>query len=208
MAPILQKTANQPLRFVAGVDEAGRGSWAGPVVAAAVIWPADKPNLEINDSKQLTSVKREQLFLVVMETAQAVGVGQASVEEIDEVGVGRATHMAMQRAVNNLKIKPELILVDGYKVNFSEVESQGVIGGDGIYLAIAAASIVAKVSRDRMMVELGDKYPMFEFGVHKGYGTALHQEKLRIHGVSLVHRKSFAPIREQIAKKANEITLA
>jgi ribonuclease HII len=170
------------------------------VVAAAVIWPSDNYNLEINDSKTLTPAHRERLFLIVTQTALAVGVGVASVAEVDEMGVGQATYLAMQRAVDNLTPAPEFVLVDGYKVGFAGVESEGVIGGDGIYLPIAAASIVAKVTRDRMMVELGQKYPGFGFEIHKGYGTALHQKGLADCGVSDVHRKSFAPIRQQLER--------
>lgn len=195
LTTIPKDLTKNPKVLVAGVDEAGRGAWAGPVVAAAVIWPADLQNSEINDSKQLTPIAREQLFSIVMENALAVGVGICSEVEIDEWGVGQATHVAMQRAVDSLTTSPELILVDGYKVTFRDLESVGVIGGDGKYLSIAAASIIAKVTRDRLMTELHGKYPRWGFAIHKGYGTALHQERLGIYGVSKIHRRSFSPIK-------------
>lgn len=164
-------------------------------MAAAVIWPTNLQNAEINDSKQLTPLVREQLFSVIMDNAIAVGVGICSEAEIDEWGVGQATHVAMQRAVDEFAEAPGLVIVDGYKVTFRQVESVGVIGGDGEYLSIAAASIIAKVTRDRLMTELHSKYPRYGFAIHKGYGTALHQERLGIYGVSKIHRRSFSPIR-------------
>ncbi len=183
-------------KLVVGVDEAGRGAWAGPVVAAAVIWPERSPgNFGINDSKQLTPQMREQLFEIIMESAVAVGVGMADVKEIDQMGVGKATYLAMHRAVDDLQVKPDFILVDGYKVSFSQAESQGIIKGDSKSISIAAASIVAKVTRDRFMSQLHNKNPRYGFALHKGYGTKVHQERLAVYGVSSLHRKSFAPIR-------------
>lgn len=208
MSPLnLQQEKSQPSKIFVGVDEAGRGAWAGPVVAAAVIWPSQEENLEINDSKQLTPLARERLFLVITQRAVAYGVGMASSKEIDKYGIAPATHMAMQRAVGNLSVSADLILVDGYKVNFEGVESMGVIGGDGIYLPIAAASILAKVTRDRLMTDLHKKYPRFGFAIHKGYGTALHQERLAKYGASAVHRKSFAPIKARLEQTIIETTI-
>lgn len=141
---------------------------------------------------------REQLFLVVQEKAIAVGVGISSVEEIDRVGIGVATNLAMNRAVENLTVKPDVVLVDGYRVEFEGIESIGMIDGDAKCLQIAAASIVAKVTRDRMMIEIAQKYPQYGFEQHKGYGTALHQSAIQKFGVLDVHRKSFAPIRNYL----------
>ena len=183
-------------KVVVGVDEAGRGAWAGPVVAAAVQWPNRTQDQDINDSKQLTPMQREQLFLVVEDKAEAVGIGVASCLEVDQWGVGQATRIAMQRAVDNLGIEVDLVMVDGYKVNFDGVESVGVIKGDSKYLSIAAASIIAKVTRDRMLVSLHNQYPRYGFAIHKGYGTKLHQERLDKYGASREHRRSFAPIKK------------
>lgn len=166
------------------------------MVAAAVIWPEGNQNSIINDSKQLSSAMREQLFLVISEQALAWGVGVASVEEIDQVGIGVATKLAMSRAIDSLSVKPDLVLVDGYRVEFAEVDSIGMVHGDAQCLQIAAASVVAKVTRDRMMMEMSEKYPEYGFDKHKGYGTAMHQRAIREFGVLNIHRKSFAPIRE------------
>lgn len=166
------------------------------MVAAAVIWPEGTENTIINDSKQLSSSMREQLFLVISEQALAWSVGVASVEEIDKLGIGVATKLAMNRAVDSLSIKPDLVLVDGYRVDFSGVDSVGMVHGDAQCLQIAAASVVAKVARDRMMLEMSEKYPEYGFDRHKGYGTALHHSAIRKFGVLDIHRKSFAPIRE------------
>lgn len=205
MEKSLQATGS---KLVVGVDEAGRGAWAGPVVAGAVIWPEGSGDFGINDSKQLTPEKREQMFEIVMETAEAVGVGMASVEEVDSLGVGRATYLAMHRAVDDLQVRPDFIIVDGYKVNFPQAESQGIVRGDGTSISIAAASIVAKVTRDRFMGQLHNQYPKFGFAIHKGYGTKLHQERLSIYGPSKVHRKSFAPIRLLLSSSLSQDELA
>jgi len=190
------------------VDEAGRGAWAGPVVAAAVILPEDLPDkLGINDSKQLTPVQRENLFGTIQKLAVATGVGIVDVLEVDKLGVAQATYVAMQRAVDSLKSKPEFILVDGFKVNFAQAPSSGIIDGDTKSVSIAAASIVAKVVRDRLMVELHRKYPRFGFAIHKGYGTVLHQERIARHGICGAHRKSFAPVKLMLHHKLTQASL-
>lgn len=193
------------IKLVAGVDEAGRGAWAGPVVAAAVILPEQMPEkLGINDSKQLTPAQRDRLFVKIEELAVAVGVGVIAVEEVDKLGVAQATYVAMAQAVDGLRAKPEFILVDGFKVNFAQAPSSGIIYGDQKSVSIAAASIVAKVVRDRLMVELHNKYPRFGFAIHKGYGTALHQERIAKHGICPAHRKSFAPVKIMLHRKLTQ----
>lgn len=181
--------------IVIGVDEAGRGPLAGNVVAAAAILKKYSSDLdEINDSKKLTEKKREKLFDVIMESFY-IGVGEATPEEIDEINILNATFLAMRRALENLKKQcstDHLILVDGnFKIREYEGEQEFVIKGDAKSLSIAAASIIAKVTRDREMIEEGKKYPEYKFEKHKGYGTKLHKEKLLELGVLPIHRKSF-----------------
>lgn len=181
--------------IVIGVDEAGRGPLAGNVVAAAAILKKYSNDLdEINDSKKLTEKKREKLFDVIMENFY-IGVGEATPEEIDEINILNATFLAMRRALENLKKQcstNHLILVDGnFKIREYEGEQEFVIKGDAKSLSIAAASIIAKVTRDREMIEEGKKYPEYKFEKHKGYGTKLHKEKLLELGVLPIHRKSF-----------------
>lgn len=181
--------------IVIGVDEAGRGPLAGNVVAAAAILKKYSSDLdEINDSKKLTEKKREKLFDVIMENFY-IGVGEATPEEIDEINILNATFLAMRRALENLKKQcstDHLILVDGnFKIREYEGEQEFVIKGDAKSLSIAAASIIAKVTRDREMIEKGKKYPEYKFEKHKGYGTKLHKEKLLELGVLPIHRKSF-----------------
>lgn len=181
--------------IVIGVDEAGRGPLAGNVVAAAAILKKYSSDLDdINDSKKLTEKKREKLFDVIMENFY-IGVGEATPEEIDEINILNATFLAMRRALENLKKQcntDHLVLVDGnFKIREYEGEQEFVIKGDAKSLSIAAASIIAKVTRDRKMIEEGKKYPEYKFEKHKGYGTKLHKEKLLELGVLPIHRKSF-----------------
>lgn len=210
----MKKTKNPNLNFekslreegylaVAGVDEAGRGAWAGPVVAAAVVLPFLKRYYGINDSKLLTPKEREQLLKKIYQIAIDVGIGIVEPEEIDEMGVGKATYLAMRRAVGNLSVMPQYILVDGFKVGFAEIPSVGIIDGDCKSISIAAASIVAKVARDRMMVEIHESNPGYNFHIHKGYGTVFHQAKIKELGVCEWHRKSYQPIKASIADRAN-----
>ena len=180
--------------IICGVDEAGRGPWAGPVCAAAVILDSANIPAGLNDSKKLTEAKREKLFPEIMRVAD-VGVGLVSAAEIDEINILQATYLAMNRAVAALKAKPSLALIDGNRAPKLFCATQTIIDGDGKSLSIAAASIIAKVTRDRLMIEMDAVYPAYGFARHKGYGTAAHAAALAKHGPCTEHRKSFAPIR-------------
>jgi ribonuclease HII len=181
-------------RFVCGVDEAGRGPLAGPVVAAAVILQHGRIPRGLNDSKQLTEEDREELFPRILDMAIAVGVGEASVGEIDLVNIRQATHLAMARAVRALMVPAHFALVDGNDAPALPCPCETLVGGDGISLSIAAASIVAKVTRDRMMVALHEEHPGYNWRSNKGYGTADHLAGLRTCGVTIHHRRSFSPV--------------
>ena len=183
------------VKVIVGVDEAGRGPLAGPVVAAACILSRTYINKEINDSKQLSSKKREELFEIIKKDAIAYGVGIVSAEEIDTLNIYEATKKAMKEAINNLKVKFDLILTDAMPLKGFDVEVVPIIKGDAKALPIAAESIIAKVTRDHMMEELGKKYPEYGFEVHKGYGTAKHMEALKKYGpIKGVHRFSYKPV--------------
>ncbi len=177
--------------FVAGVDEAGRGPLAGPVCAAAVIFPKDTIIDGINDSKKLSEKKREQLFDVIINSALAYSIEFVSPEVIDEINIRQATALAMHNAVKNLEKNADFVIIDGNDNIPYEIPYQYVIKGDAKSQTIAAASILAKVSRDRLMVELDKKYPEYDFAKHKGYGTKAHMEAIQKYGVLPVHRKSF-----------------
>ena len=186
---------------IAGLDEAGRGCLAGPVVAAAVILPlqADTPTrfAGVNDSKQLTLLTREHLYAVIYEHALAVGVGFGSVELIDERNILQATKQAMRNALAQLAVLPQALLLDALLLKDIALPQRSLIKGDARSLSIAAASIIAKVTRDRFMVQLHEQYPAYGFAQHKGYGTAMHLAALHEHGVTPHHRRSFAPVRER-----------
>ena len=190
------KTLDGP---VCGVDEAGRGPLAGPVVAAAVILRKGHIPKGLNDSKQLSEEDRESLYPQILEMALAVGVGEASVGEIDLVNIRQATHLAMARAVRALGVPAAFALVDGNDPPALPCRCDTLVGGDGRSLSIAAASIVAKVTRDRMMVTLHDEHPGYNWRNNKGYGTAEHYHGLKAHGVTEHHRRSFAPIHNLLA---------
>ena len=179
------------VRIICGVDEAGRGPLAGPVCAAAVILP---PNAEIpglNDSKKLTDKRRRELFPIIKEQAVAYGIGLASHDEIDEINILQATYLAMERALAQLSVKPELALIDGNRTKDFGIPVQTVIKGDSLSASIAAASILAKVTRDDLMMQYAENYPQYQFDVHKGYGTKAHYEALTAHGPSPIHRMTF-----------------
>lgn len=176
---------------ICGVDEAGRGPLAGPVYAAAVILPQGLVIEGLNDSKKLSEKKRELLYDKVIESAVAWSVGVATEQEIDEVNILQATHLAMKRAVEGLSVKADFALIDGNRMPPLDIAGETVIKGDSLSMSIAAASIIAKVTRDRFMLELDEKYPEYLFAKHKGYGTALHYEMIEKHGISPVHRRSF-----------------
>ncbi|MBQ8494561.1 MAG: ribonuclease HII [Clostridia bacterium] len=178
--------------ILAGVDEAGRGPLCGPVCAAAVVLPPDACIDGINDSKKLTEKKREALFDVITETAVSYGIAFATVEEIEEMNILNATFLAMNRAIAQLTVMPDMVLVDGNRTpNGLLLPSRTVIKGDSLSASIGAASILAKVSRDRLLMEMDAQYPQYGFAKHKGYGTAAHYEALRQYGPSPVHRMSF-----------------
>ncbi|MCI6388008.1 MAG: ribonuclease HII [Ruminococcus sp.] len=177
--------------IICGVDEAGRGPLAGPVYAAAVILPSDCVIEGLNDSKKLTEKKREALFDEIKEKALAYGIASADEKEIDEINILNATFLAMKRAIASLSVRPVLALIDGNQKPHTDIEEVTVIKGDAKSMSIAAASVLAKVSRDRFMLEMAEKYPQYEFARHKGYGTKLHYEKIAQYGVCDIHRRTF-----------------
>ena len=179
------------VRVICGVDEAGRGPLAGPVCAAAVILP---PHLEIpglNDSKKLTDKRRRELFPIIKEQAIAYGIGLASHQEIDEINILQATYLAMERALAQLSVKPELALIDGNRAKDFGLPVVTVVKGDSRSASIAAASILAKVTRDDLMLQAAAEYPQYQFDIHKGYGTKAHYAALTEHGPSPIHRRTF-----------------
>lgn len=180
--------------LVAGVDEAGRGPLAGPVVAAAVILDDRKPILGLADSKVLTARRREQLFDEIRAKALCCSVAEASVEEIDTLNILQATLLAMRRAVEGLRLKPSLVLVDGNRLPVLTMRAEAIVKGDSKVSAISAASILAKVTRDRWCAELDVQYPQYGFAAHKGYGTAEHLKALQAYGACPLHRKTFSPV--------------
>ncbi len=201
--------------YIAGLDEAGRGCLAGPVVAAAVILPLEDDIpvrlTGVNDSKQLTMLTRERLYNVIYQHALAVGIGFGSVELIDERNILQATKQAMRNALTQLSISPQALLLDALLLKDIALPQRSLIKGDCRSLSIAAASIIAKVTRDRFMLQLHEQYPCYGFAQHKGYGTAMHLAALQEYGVTPHHRRSFAPVRErveQLSLFANDIMLS
>lgn len=176
---------------ICGIDEAGRGPLAGPVAAGAVILPKDCEILYLNDSKQLSAKKREELYDIIMEQAIAVGVGIISPKVIDEINILKATYKAMQMAVDSLKVKPDLLLNDAVRIPDIAIKQVPIIKGDAKSVSIAAASIIAKVTRDRMMLEYDKLYPVYHFASNKGYGCAAHMDAIRQYGPCPIHRKTF-----------------
>ena len=179
------------LGYLCGIDEVGRGPLAGPVVACAVILPKDCDILYLNDSKQLTAKKREELYDVIMEKAVSVGIGMAGPQRIDEINILQATYEAMRQAIGNLKVVPQVLLNDAVTIPEVTIPQVPIIKGDAKSISIAAASIVAKVTRDRMMVEYDEVMPGYGFASNKGYGSAAHIEALKKYGPSPIHRASF-----------------
>jgi len=180
--------------LIAGVDEAGRGPLAGPVVAAAVILDEKNPIRGLADSKKLTALRREKLFDEIRAKALCCSIAEASVEEIDRLNILQATMLAMRRAVEGLRLKPAKVLIDGNRIPVMDVLAEAIVKGDALIPAISAASILAKVSRDRWCAELDLAYPQYGFAGHKGYGTAEHLAALRKHGACPQHRKTFSPV--------------
>ena len=181
--------------MIAGVDEAGRGPLAGPVVAAAVILPAEFRHAVLDDSKKLSARKREAIFLELTTDSSVLwSVAIVEAEEIDRLNILRATHEAMRRAIGGLSIVPDHALIDGLPVHPFPIAQTALVGGDGLSLSIAAASVIAKVVRDRLMCKMDNLYPDYGFAKHKGYGTALHLDRLQRYGPCPIHRKSFSPV--------------
>ncbi|HNZ91790.1 MAG: ribonuclease HII [Giesbergeria sp.] len=188
-----------PPGLVAGVDEAGRGPLAGPVVAAAVILDDLHPIAGLADSKKLSATRREALFDEIRAKALCCSIAEASVEEIDRLNILQATLLAMRRAVLGLRLKPKMVLVDGNRLPTLDMPAEAIVKGDALVPAISAASILAKVHRDRWCVQVDEQYPQYGFAGHKGYGTALHMAALREHGACIHHRRSFAPVARVLA---------
>jgi ribonuclease HII len=180
--------------LIAGVDEAGRGPLAGPVVAAAVILDDLQPIAGLDDSKKLTEKRRELLYEEILAKALCCSIAEASVQEVDALNILQATLLAMRRAVDGLRLKPVKVLVDGNRLPVLEVRAEAIVQGDALVPAISAASILAKVHRDRLCLRLHEHYPQYGFARHKGYGTAEHLQALAEHGPSPCHRMSFAPV--------------
>lgn len=188
--------------IICGVDEAGRGPLAGPVYAAAVILHRERPIAGLRDSKKLTEAKRDELAPLIREHCVAWAVAKASEAEIDRLNILQASMLAMKRAVYQLSTIPTLALIDGNKCPVMKIQTIAIVDGDNKIESISAASILAKTARDEALLKLHKKYPQYGFDQHKGYGTALHLERLREHGPSPVHRRSFAPVRELIERDA------
>lgn len=191
MWQIEQSCFDEGVTLICGVDEAGRGPLAGPVCAAAVILPANIDIPGLNDSKKLSDKRRRELYPVIMEQAIAYGIGLADHLEIDEINILQATYLAMERAIQALKVKPELALIDGNRAKDFGIPVKTIIHGDSLSASIAAASVLAKVTRDDMMLKMAEEYPHYGFDIHKGYGTKAHYEALRKHGPCSIHRMTF-----------------
>ena len=187
-------------RRIAGLDEAGRGPLAGPVVAAAVILPARCCLVGCDESKQLSEPERERLYQVITARAIGIGIGSAKEEEIDKLNILEATRLAMRRAVAALSPQPDFLLIDAVALPDLAIPTRPIIKGDALCLSIAAASIVAKVTRDRLMAEYHRLYPRYNFLSHKGYGTSEHLKQLAVHGPCPIHRRTFGPVAQRIAR--------
>lgn len=194
-----QKTLNWHTDgLMAGVDEAGRGPLAGPVVAAAVILDDLNPIQGLNDSKKLTAKRREALFDEIRARALCFAIAEASVQEIDQINILQATMLAMKRAVEALRLPPKLVLVDGNRLPTLAIRAEAIVQGDALVPAISAASILAKVHRDRLCEAMHERYPVYGFDQHKGYGTAQHMAALQAHGPADCHRMTFAPVARSV----------
>ncbi|MHB1456685.1 MAG: ribonuclease HII [Armatimonadota bacterium] len=185
--------------IVAGIDEVGAGPLAGPVVAAAVVLPPDCPINGINDSKKLTEKRRESAFITIQEIAVSIGVGIVDPPEIDRINILQAAHQAMRIAITKLTLEVNLYLVDGRPIHDFGYPHKAIVGGDGKSVSIAAASIIAKVTRDRIMCEYDVIYPQYGFASHKGYGSEEHLKNLREYGACEIHRRSFGPVRDVVS---------
>ena len=197
---IEERLYQQGITYIAGVDEAGRGPLAGPVVAAAVILQKGTKLKYVNDSKQLTEKQREKALEEIKKHAISISIAISSVEEIDRINIYRATREAMYSAISKLSIKPDYILIDAMPMEL-DIPSESIIKGDALSISIAAASIVAKTTRDQYMLEMDKLFPEYEFKKHKGYGTKEHMEKIMIYGPTPIHRKTYEPIKSMLKKK-------
>lgn len=200
-------------RRIAGIDEAGRGPLAGPVVAAAVILPAHCRLPKVDDSKQLSERERERLFDDIHGKAVGVGIGLADAAEIDQLNILEATRLAMCRAIGNLLPLPDYLLIDAVTLPGVQIPLRPIVKGDTLSISIAAASIIAKVTRDRLMMAYHEKFPVYEFLSHKGYGTATHLQRLARHGPCAIHRRTFTPVQKVLSSKdmlgcSNSLALA
>ncbi|WP_349410478.1 ribonuclease HII [Pseudalkalibacillus sp. SCS-8] len=195
-----QACISKGYRYIAGVDEVGRGPLAGPVVASAVILPEDFQIIGLDDSKKLNEKTREELYEQIHAQAISIGIGMKSAEEIDRINIYEASKAAMMEAIEDLTVRPEYLLIDAMKLPLT-IPQESIIKGDAKSNSIAAASIIAKVTRDRYMQDLDKKYPHYSFNSNVGYGTSQHLEALRIHGITEEHRKSFAPVSEISGKQ-------
>ncbi len=193
---------NQGVNLVGGIDEAGRGCWAGPVVAAVVVLPKTHQQIDtITDSKLLSPAKRAELYEAITDMATDFGIGIVSHKVIDEIGILNATKQAAREAVEMLRHRPEYLLCDALDLREQlDIDQEGIVKGDQKVYSISCASIIAKVTRDNLMTSLGGEYTKYDFAKHKGYGTKLHQQRLREHGVSDIHRRSYRPVRELLSE--------
>ena len=190
------------IKLIAGVDEVGRGPLVGPVVAAAVILPVGFTLEGLDDSKKISEKKRDKFYDIIMKDAIAVGIGEVSAKEIDEINIYQASRVAMIKAINNLSVKPEHILSDAMPLNI-EIDNTPIVHGDALSLSIAAASVIAKVTRDRMMYDLDKEYPDYGFAKHKGYPTKLHLEALKKYGPLENYRFTYGPVRDLINEEVD-----
>ncbi len=191
-----QNLGKQGIWYVAGLDEVGRGAWAGPLVSCAVIMRSDLPRIyKIRDSKILSKDKREALAEKIKLRALTFGIGIVDSWEIEELGISRALNLAGRKAIGGLSIQPQFVLIDGFQLRGIGVDSQAIKGGDKLCFSIAAASIIAKVTRDKIMGDFHRQYPQYRFDLHKGYGTKLHQKMLEKYGPCSIHRKNYKPIK-------------
>ena len=193
-------------RYIAGLDEAGRGPLAGPVIAAAVIFPRRCRVLGLNDSKQLSAAQRDQLYVSIRDRATMVGVGSATEKEIDRINILEATRLAMQRAIASLPLVPDFLLLDALTLPLLSIPQRAIITGDCLSLSIAAASVIAKVTRDRMMAGYHTEYPEYNFLSHKGYSTPEHLRLLTRHGPCAIHRRTFWPVVVRLARPRSATT--
>ncbi|PIE34338.1 ribonuclease HII [candidate division KSB3 bacterium] len=193
-----QRAYQEGAAYVAGVDEAGRGCLAGPVVAGAVILPRDWVLSGLNDSKQLSEAQRETLFPQIQHHAISIGVGIIPAGTIDKVNILQATYLAMEDAIAALDPAPQFLLLDAVTLQRVPIRQEGITKGDSLSISIAAASIIAKVTRDHLMVEYDTRYPHYGFASHKGYGTKLHREAIKLHGPCPIHRKTFRGVKEYL----------